>query len=137
MADVEAASSGIATCYLSKVQMTALLRQADGEGLSRQQIVKRAVIELLVKEGALPQGELDQIVYKQQSLASEPMPHLKPVAKLRNTKVMTPEDKNREERNRAYREYMHDNPTQTLRSKLAEEEPEEVRPTRRRRRRTG
>jgi hypothetical protein len=80
-------SAGMANCYLSKKQMTALLRRAEVEAVSRQQIVKRAVIKLLVEEGALEIGELEAVLIKQKDLADYPRANRKAIADLMGVRV--------------------------------------------------
>jgi hypothetical protein len=92
MEQVEATRSGIAGCYLSRVQMTALLQVADEEGLARQQIIKRAILRELVAAGKLDQVHLDAAIAKQEVLAKYPHTNLKPVSELRMGKGITEEE---------------------------------------------
>jgi hypothetical protein len=106
MAEVEATRSGIAGCYLSRPQMTALLQLAGEEGLARQQIVKRAILRELVAAGKLSSIELEATVAKQKVLAQFPHSNLKPVTDLRMAREVTEEEKEQQAKKEAERASM-------------------------------
>lgn len=78
--------------YLSRPQLTALLRLAGKEGLSRQQIVKRALVRELIQAGLLPDTEMVVVESRQKLLVAQPHSSLKPVGQLRMSKEITEEE---------------------------------------------
>lgn len=133
---IEAVGAGIATCYLSKSQMTALLRQAEEEGLSRQQVLKRAVVALLVEEGKLGEDEINRIEMNQRTLAVAPHGNKKQVSDLRMAREVSQEDIAKRERAIREMQAITDRATGRTQRSLPtqpEPEPEVERPRRRRR----
>jgi hypothetical protein len=92
MAEVEATRSGIVSCYLSRIQLTALLRLAGEEGLSRQQIIKRAIVRELIDNGMLSEMEMAAVQSRQQALVVRPHSNLKPVGQLRMSREISEEE---------------------------------------------
>lgn len=123
----------MATCYLSKNQMTALLRQAEAEGLAKQQIIKRALVRLLVEEGRLPETELQATEARQRALAISPHSNRKEVSELRNARPQTEEERIREEQNARLRETLKEVDKRINPEKYVSEESSAPRVRRRRR----